>query len=590
MILESLNALYDRLEGDEDYLIAPPGWSVQKVTFRVVLAPDGRLSGIEDVRREVSGRLRPRFLSVPGAAKSSGSGLNPCFLWDNSQYMLGFKVDDPKPDRTAEAHAAFRERHLATEAEIDATSYSAVCRFLEGWDPGEASKFPALEDATATGFGVFQILGEPHYVHSHPAVRAWWAMHMDEADDASVGQCLVTGTRGPLARLHPKIKGVAGAQSAGGTIVGFNEEAYESYGKSQSYNAPVSIDVATRYVKALNAMLDGPMREKHRLTLGSTTVAFWTDRPSAAEDIFLRFLSEGSDIATGEGSQDEGLRQKVAAFLEALRVGQEAFGALAPDHDKRFYVLGLGPNAARISVRFFHEGTIAELLSALRAHHADIRIVRSRTGPAGDPEFPPTWLLLRQTGRESKDIPPMLEGPLMRAILTGARYPDALFGAVMRRITADRRIDYVRASIIKGYLKRNLNEEASVSLDTNRLDPPYRLGRLFAALEKTQQDALGGNLNKTIRDAFYSSASATPGSVFPRLMRTYQHHLAKLEGGFRVNREKLVQEILDPLGSFPSHLNLPAQGLFAIGYYHQTRAFYMKKAPDPDATTTEERS
>jgi CRISPR-associated protein Csd1 len=202
--------------------------------------------------------------------------------------------------------------------------------------------------------------------------------------------------------------------------------------------------------------------------------------------------------------------------------------------------------------------------------------------PAGgkrpaDPEFPPAWLLLQQTARETKNVPSILSGPLLHAIITGIRYPEGLYAAVMRRIRADSVVNYPRACLIKGYLNRNLNKEVSMSLDSSRADPAYRLGRLFATLEKTQQDALGGNLNKTIRDSFYSSASATPGSVFPRLLRTYQHHIAKLEGGRRVNREKLIQEILDPLGTFPTHLGLPDQGLFAIGYYHQTRDFYAKR-------------
>lgn len=581
MILQSLNELYDRLERDPDYLIARPGWSIQKVTFRVVLTPTGGLSGMEDVRRTVDGRLRPRMLVVPGAAKPSGSGINPGFLWDNSQYMLGFKLDDPKPERTRDAFAAFQDRHLGYESDVDSETYSAVCRFLENWDPANASEDPVLTDAATTGFGVFQILGQEGFVHEDDPVREWWNVQVRARPEGPIGQCLVTGNQTHLARLHPKIKGVIGAQSAGATIVGFNEDAYESYGKSQSFNAPVGEDVAARYVKALNALLDGPMRKKHRASLGSTTLAFWTDRPTVTEDIFLRFLSYGSTPPEKYETQDEALRQKLDTFLGQLRVGLEAFSDLDERADtRRFSLLALASNAARISVRFFHQDTVANLLTALRRHHDDIQIARHPPSGTwrGDPEFPPTWLLLRQTARDSKDIPPLLEGPLLQAVVAGTPYPSGLFSAVMRRIAADRTIGYARACVIKGYLNRNLNRKVSVNLDLNRSDPPYRLGRLFAALEKTQKDALGEGLNKTIRDSFYGSASATPGSVFPRLLRTYQHHLAKLDGGFRVNRERLVQEILAPLSAFPGHLNLSDQGLFAIGYYHQTRDFYTKKA------------
>jgi len=593
MLLHALNELYDRLAGDPDYSIAPPGWSVQKVTFRVVLHPSGVLSGIESVVRSVDGRDRPRLLSVPGKAKPSGSGINPGFLWDNPQYMLGFKSDDSNPERTAECFIAFRDRHLAREDQIDSRAFSAVCRFLESWEPKAAAGYQALTDASVSGFGVFQIIGE-QYVHEDAAIREWWDSRFAARPDGPEGQCLVTGVHGELARLHPKIKGVAGAQSSGATIVGFNEPAYESYGKSQSFNAPVSRPVATRYVKALNSLLDGPMRTKHRTLLGNTTVAFWTEKPSATEDIFLRFVAEGSTAVEEEGEQDAGLLQKLSAFLDALRVGREAYATVDSNPaGTRYWLLGLSPNAARISVRFLHQGTIADLLTALRRHHQDIGIVRrpATGGWSGDAEFPPTWLLLNQAAREKKDIPPLLEGTLLNAVITGAPYPAGLYAAVLRRIAADRSITYPRACVIKGYLNRNLNREVSMSLDVERSDPPYRLGRLFAALEKTQRDALGEGLNKTIRDSFYSSASATPGSVFPRLLRTYQHHLSKLEGGFRVNREKLVQEILAPLSTFPSHLGLADQGLFAIGYYHQTRDFYTRNDEKNElASTVQEES
>lgn len=580
MILGSLDALYTRLSGDAEYNLAPRGYSQQKISFKVVLTPQGDLFEIQDAREPAKGGLRPKQVLVPGAAKPSGAGLNPCLLWDNSGYMLGYKPADENRKRTQDAFSAFREKHLALEAEIGSPAFSALCRFLEDWNPASAEDHPVLADAASSGFGVFQIQGETSYVHQDPAVSRWWEARSAAQPSEHRGQCLVTGEEGPLARLHPKIKGVAGSQSAGATIAGFNEDAYESYGKKQSYNAPVLEDVSFRYVTALNAILDGPMRSKHRLTLGDTTIAFWTERRTATEDIFLRFVSEGSAITEDQSVQDEGLRQKLLAFLQAVRQGRAAHAEIedAPDRTP-FFMLGLAPNAARLSIRFFHRGTLAGLLTKVRQHHQDIRITpEPATGRRrADPEFPPAWLLLRQTARDPREIPPILGGPLLRAIITGSPYPAGLYTAVIRRIGADTTINYARACVIKGYLNRNLSKEVSMSLDLERHDPAYRLGRLFAALEKTQKDALGESLNKTIRDSSYGAASSTPGTIFPRLLRTYQHHLAKLEGGRKVNREKLVQEIMAPLGAFPAHLSLPDQGLFAIGYYHQTRAFYTRR-------------
>ncbi len=594
MILPSLYELHSRLVQDPAYGLAAAGRSVQKITFVVVLEPDGRLVTIEDARVPGDHRPEPRRVTVLGTTKPSGSGLNPCFLWDAPGYLLGW---DPRPERARRAPAtfsAFRERHLQVEGSIRVPEFSAVCRFLESWDPAAAERFPFLEEA-ATGFGVFQIRGETAFVHENPEIQQWWdrRTHHDpdrmrnwweevgpEAGGATpTGQCLVTGTTAPIARLHRKVKGVSGAQSSGATIAGFNDPAYWSFGLEQSYNSPVSVEAARRYVDALNALLDGPMRTRHRIVVGGTTVAFWTDRPSATEDIFAPFLAQGS--AALEQAQDEVLRARLQAFLRALRRGREAYSDLDEDPESTgFFLLGLAaPTPARIAVRFFHHGTITELLDRLRRHHHHIGIER-RFGEASrnpEPELPPVGLLLDQTRPPGGDVPPLLPPGLLESIITGSRYPEALYAAILRRIAADRIVNYPRASIIKGYLVRNLGKEISVSLDTSRTDPAYRLGRLFAALEKTQADALGGGINATIRDRFYSAASATPGAVFPRLLRTYQHHLAKLEGGHKVNREKLVQEILDPLEGFPAHLGLADQGLFALGYYHQMNDFYRSK-------------
>ncbi len=575
MILQSLNELYDRLKTDPDYQIAPPGYSIQKISFKVVLKPNGELFGIQPVRVTSGKNVRPRLETVPGTAKPPGQGLNPCLLWDNTGYMLGFKPDDPKPNRTLKAFGSFKEKHLELEREIDCASFSVVCRFLENWDPASANEHEVLKE-TSTGFGVFQIQGQTQLVHEDPDVRGWWENSRAKEPPGDEAQCLVTGTIAPIAPTHPKIKGVKGAQSSGASIVSFNEDAYESYGKNQSLNSPISKVAAFQYAKALNALLDSP---RHRLSLGEATAVFWTAKPTLTESVFARFFSEGSNALDQDEAQDESVREKLAVFLKALRTGRPAYEALEPDPDRTpFFLLGLSPNAARLSIRFFYSNFIGQLLDNLRQHHLDIGITpQPSVGKRrADLEFPPAWMLLAETARETKEIPPILEGPLLRAIIIGAQYPVGLFQAVLRRIRADRTMNYARACVIKGYLTRNLKKEVSMSLDLEREDVGYLLGRLFSTLEKTQGDALG-SVNASIRDRFYSSASATPRSVFPRLLRTYQHHLAKLEGGRKVNREKLLQEIVDPIKDFPAQLDLADQGLFAIGYYHQTRDFYTKK-------------
>lgn len=584
MILQSLYELYGRLSKEPNYKIPPLGYSLQKVAFRVVLHPNGNLHAIEDARlKGENGKLRPRQVLVPGQTKPPGSGLNPGFMWDTSAYVLGYKPEDEKPARTVSAFKAFRDKHLALKHRIKSTRYQAVCRFLEKWDPDQSANWPVL-DEVGPGYGVFQIIGETSFVHDDPAVQAEWMQQQQLKKKVAEGQCLVTGNTGPITRLQLKIKKVGGQGES--QVVSFNDTAFESYGKKQSFNAPISEDSAFRYATALNSLLDGPMSFKHRFTLGDATVVFWTKEPTNTEDIFARFASGNISPLASSEAQDEAVRRKLELFLKALRRGRKAYSELDEKADQTpFYLLGLtGQAKGRIGVRFFYRDRLSTLLDNLRRHYADMKIVRlwDEDSKRPDPEFPALWQLLdetcpRRNGKpDRKQIPPILEGPLLRAVIAGTPYPPGLFSAVMRRLHADREINYIRACIIAGYLRRNFNKEVSMFLDKERKDPAYRLGRLFAVLEKVQGEALG-KIGASIRDRFYSAASATPGVVFPRLLRTYQHHLAKLPEGLKINRERLVQEILSPVEDFPSHLNLADQGLFALGYYHQAKDLWTSK-------------
>lgn len=586
MILQSLNDLYERLADDASYELPRPGYSTQKVSFCVVLKPDGTLVDIQDARitrtetmkagKEKSTQLA-RPVLVLGQSKPSGSGLNPCLLWDNSGYMLGYKKDDEKPARTAEACDEFRKKHVALEKELSVPEFSAVCRFLEAWSPAKALDYKAkLDDFAATGFGVFQIQGAKNYVHQMTAIKEWWAKQQDTETPDLIAQCLVTGNVLPIAQTHqPAIKGVNGAQSSGALLISFNMTAVDSYGrdKQQGYNAPVSQTAVFNYANALNTMLGGPQSHRHRVIIGDATTVFWTEKTTVAESLFADFL-QGNELEEREASQDQALATRLRIFIEILRQGGGAeLPKLGDDPQTKFFILGLSPNASRLSVRFWHLATLGQMVDKLKAHYDALRLRRSSDK---DPEFPAVWQILRQTGRESKDIPPLLSGPLMRSILTGSRYPQGLFNAVLNRIRADHDITFLRVAIFKAFLIRNHQLDIPMSLDTTRTEPAYLLGRLFAALEKTQEDALPG-INATIRDRFYSAASATPGTVFPRLLRTYQHWLSKLEGGYKVNRERMVQQIMSGMNDMPSHLPLEGQGLFAIGYYHQRQDFFTKK-------------
>jgi CRISPR-associated protein Csd1 len=596
MILRSLYELYERLSRDQDYGIPLSGYTQQNISFKVVINADASLHSIANLRDKVS--RRPRKMIMPGADKPTGKITRQSvhkkvqFLRGGLPFLIGAALkgeESPFLSQSMMEFEAFKKYHLQKEVEINDPDYTLFCAFLRNWKPEEAIEHEDWQEF-ANGQGVFQILGKTEYLHDSLGVRTWLHSHQ-EIGQGEIGQCLVSGESKPIARLHePKIKGVRGSQTAGAPIVAFDKDndAFASYGRDgeQGLNAPVSEDAAFRYTTALNSLLVGPKSSKHRFMLADATVAFWTEESTNTEDIFAQFATHGSALFERREVQDEGLRQKVELFLKALREGKAAYAELdqAPDRT-RFFILGLtGQAKGRLGVRFFYRDSISQLLDNLRRHHAHIGIERQyrEDSKYPDPEFPAMWQMMdetcpRRNGMPDRErIPPVLSGPLLRAVITGSRYPEGLFNAVMRRIHADNTINYMRACIIKGYLTRNQRKEVSMGLDTNRKEPAYRLGRLFAALEKTQGDALG-KVNATIRDRFFSSASATPGAVFPRLLRTYQHHLAKLEGGRKVAREKLVQEINWDLESFPAHLNLADQGLFAIGYYHQMKDLWTSR-------------
>lgn len=588
MILQSLNDLYTRLADDPAYEIAPPGFSPQKISFRIVLKPDGGLFAIEDARTpDEKGKLQNTVMLVPGEAKPSGAGINPGLLWDNQTYLLGRQPED-KPDGFGlKRFEAFRQRHLDLEQSIQDPAFSAVCRFLQQWSPERITEFPILNDV-GTGFGIFALQGEKCPVHESKRVQEWWRSNLDDdsKEKVVVGQCLLTGETVPIARLHPKIKGVTGSQSAGASIVSFNATAYDSYAKDneQGLNSPIGKEAAFQYGTALNSLLTGPKSKKHRIRIGDTTTVFWTEKPTVIEDLFADLFSGGSQ--TVEETQDVTRWAKLQQLLEAVRSGvrYEEHG----ESQTPFYILGLAPNAARVSIRFFYRSTISELVAKLHDHHECMKLVRQFTEASGskfpDPEFPAVWQILRETARVADEIPPLLGGALTRAIVEGSPYPEGLFSAIIRRIQADRTINFLRAATLKAVLVRNHQLTIPTMLDTANTDPAYLLGRLFSTLEKTQEDALG-NVNAGIRDRFYSAASATPASVFPRLLRNYQHWLSKLGGGAKVNRERLVQEILSSVDStgFPNQFSLKKQGIFAIGYYHQRKDFFTKKDASTDS-------
>ncbi|SRR5579883_119789 len=580
-LLPALIGYYHRL-ADSGQTVADFGFAVEKIHFCVVLEPDGTRFDFLDIReRNDRGKPFPRSLLVPDGGGRSGTGLKPFFCWDNTGYALG-RDNKGKPERAADMFAAFRDLHLSFRDELAGDEgFSALCRFLERWEPARAEQLPNWEEAAGLNV-VFKLRAREGYVHQGEAVRSAWSRRVaaQGGDEPIVtGVSLVDGEEGELARLHPQLSGVAGANTSGAAIISFNKDAFESYGKSQSYNAPVGTRDAFRYTTALNRLLaDGARRTR----IGDATVVFWSDRASGAdaEEIFRQIF--GEDASKDEPAEHAATVDRIRSFLDAARQG------LLPDQmqdpDAPFYVLGLSPNAARLNVRFWLTGTVRQFAKSLAEHVKQLEMTGARPG---DPPLVIRRLLL-ETAREPKDIAPQLAGEVVRAVLAELPYPQALFNAVVRRVRADSGMNHRRAAILKAYLIRNRGVEVTVALDREHPDEAYQLGRLFAALEKTQEDAAETKLNSTIKDRFFGSAGATPASVFPRLLRLHQHHLNKLANeGLRISREKLIGEICGRIHRFPSHLPLEKQGLFYIAYYHQRQDFFTKKSENDKETTDE---
>ena len=588
-LFSALVGYYQRLE-DSNEGVAEYGFSVGKVHFQIVLEADGSLFSFDDIRpRNDKGKPIPRALVVPDGGGRSGIGLRPSFVSDNTGYALG-RDNKGKPERAEEMFAAFREfqRSFLPDLGTD-EGFVALNRFLEGWKPERAETLPNWEEAAGLNV-VFKLRARQGYIHQSESVRAAWLRSINRQDDKEtpvLGISLINGAEEELARLHPQIRGVAGANTTGAAIVSFNLNAFESYGKSQSFNAPLGTRDAFRYTTALNRLLADNNR---RVRIGDATVVFWSDRADGAEAESLFHEMFSDDFPKPDAAEHSQTISRVKNFLDATRQG--LIHENIKDPDVPFYILGLSPNASRLNVRYWLVGTVRQFAERLAKHVERLEMTGAR------PNDPPLIIrrLLLETVREAKDIAPQLAGEVARAVLGGFPYPQALFNAVVRRIRADSQINHRRAAILKAYLIRNRNEEVPVALNKEHPDEAYQLGRLFAVLEFAQTNALG-ELNRTVKDAYFSAAAATPASVFPRLLKLHHHHVEKLPTNSDASQrekkrtkgffERLAQEICSHISKFPHHLSLERQGLFYIAYFHQRQDFFTKRTDNTKETNDE---
>lgn len=589
MILQALVRYYETLL--KQGKVEEPGWSAAKVSAEIQLDEEGKLLGILSLQNEVQrGKktvLTDPLLQVPEVFKRS-SGVRPNFLYDGSSYFFG--VDSKgKPKRSIQCFEAARTFHHQLLDGCDSPVAQGVLKFFDSWQPDKAEENPVFQqnrDAIVGASGlVFAVNGQE--AQQDPKIRRRWMDYKNEGggENSEKGQCLVTGKVAEIALTHPNIKNVRGAQSSGAALVSFNAPSVESFGheEDQGLNAPVSEYAAFAYTTALNQLI----REGNSIFCGDTTVVFWAQSAEPLyQQVYMNFLNPSG---TGENRE-----QTVKAVLEKILQGVAAdVDGITLSPDEPFYVLGLAPNAARLSVRFFWQNTFGVTLKHLQNHQDRLKIVR----PAWEKDrgaYLPLWRLLKESvnpNASKKQALPLLAGSLLRSILQDAPYPEAMYRQFLLRIKAesgDAKISYPRAAFVKAYLLKNHQEkwggEITMNVNENCKAVPYVLGRMFAVLEGLQQDS--SEVSATIKDRYFNAACATPGAVFPVLLKLANAHLNKLgrtNKGLAVNTQKKLGSLMEKItmpdegNPIPGRLTLDEQGMFILGYYQETQARYTKK-------------
>jgi len=580
MILQALVQHYENLAGQDK--VSKPGWCHAKVSYLIDLKEDGTIKEIIPLKREEERGKKKVWVSeticVPEMVTRS-SGVSANFLCDNAKYFLGIDADGTG-QRVIECFQAAKARHLSILKDSESMMAKAICRYFEHWNPETAQENPVVkehwEELNDGGNLIFGMGG--HYAQDDEQIKRIWEKQQEQKEEGQVGTCLVTGQKTKIARIHRGIKGVPGAQSSGAALVSFNAPAFESYGKEQSYNAPVGQYAEFAYTTALNYLLN---QREYRFPMGDSMVVFWAESGEQEyQRIFFSSLDPQPDNQEQIRKVFENLKRGIWVDLEDINL----------DMNQKFYILCLAPNAARLSVRFFYQNSFGNILKNIENHYSRMEIVR------------PSWenraylgirpMLMETVNQKSKDKSPVpnMAAMVLKAVLSDDRYPASLYTDTLIRIRAEQgKVTCGRAAIIKAFLIQNYKwkeGEYYMGLNEECKDPAYVLGRLFAVLEFVQKDAADQNINTTIRDRYFNSACTAPALIFPTLLKLKNSHIKKLERNSlrkKFEYECLVTTLMEKLDmteeteGFPRRLSLEEQGKFMLGYYHQIQKKYEKK-------------
>lgn len=576
-----LKALYDYYHRSGD--LPPMGFEKKEIYFIIVIKEDGTFVRIEDTRE---GKNPKSYIVPRGETRTVGIKAN--LLWDNAEYVLAVPKEitesekkklteekiaelQKKNEENAKAkHISFVNKcNLIAETMPDVVEFKAICNFYEkGINQIESDEnFETLLKERTRNIS-FQLEYALDIIPSIEAVKEYITTNNDETENANQRFCLVSGKKGALVRLTTSTS-IPGSQATASLVSFQKSSGYDSYGKEQCGNAPISEESEAAYVTALKRLTAKDSRNK--FYIGNRTFLFWaSNTKQQSQDIEDGFLAMLGNVNVDDPNKNI---DKVKETMKSVWSGLTATSS-----NDRFYMLGLAPNSARIAVVYWNECSLKDFAGKILQHFDDMEIVDTRKDKK--PYCGIYSLLSAVTlGGKSSDVQPNLPEALLKSIVQGIPYPASLYQACIRRIRAEQQLTITRAAIIKAYLNR-LNDinhkKIEIMLDKQNNNPGYLCGRLFATLDKIQEDA---NHISSIRERYMNAASATPASVFSTLMNLSVHHSEKLNTSKQIYYEKLKQEILDKFNAdgFPSHLDLQDQGRFFVGYYHQRQDFFTSK-------------
>jgi CRISPR-associated protein Csd1 len=583
MLIKALNEYYDILASAGK--VCKEGMSVQNVSFKIMLRPDGTISDILDIREESlpdsKGNVKKTPVEIILPERTQKPGIYANIIEHRPLYIFGLNYDKGKfstedeKGRAKKSHDCFVKRNLEFTEGMTDEIVCAYRNFIKNWNPENETENPHLINLKknySSGYYCFALDGHPdEELHKTDGEVVQKYLSSVKEDEAADGICSISGEKGRIARLHNKIKGVPGGLATGGLLVCFNSNAEESYGKEQSYNSGISEKTMKRYTEALNILLSN---KDHKMYLDDMTVVFWamSEDDSRETDLLLRMLGEKDDELNAEEAD-----KMIFAIMKDLRDGKEAdLSSFNLNENVMFYITGLVPNNSRIAQKFIYRDKFGKMLRNVAMHQNDLRI----EGTKKQISIRRLFYELKSPKSTNEKISPPLMAAIFNSVINGTRYPDSLLETAVRRVKIDKNVNYVKAGIIKACLNRKIRinkitEEIKMALDRENANQAYLCGRLFAVLERIQQNASEGKLNRTIKDSYFSSACSNPAAVFPRLMKLAQYHLGKDE--YATGNNILIGEITDKLNNeFPKTLPLNEQGMFIIGYYHQYQNFFKK--------------